>query len=554
VATDNLGAQGGSPLVPVTVAGSTAAGRTVWQIGNDDQPNVAPYDPSAEFSMQNGKNDKAPGTVTRIPGDPVYDANPAANPAADDDFYTAGVYPPGFNGLTVPLQVSNDEPSLAWERGHTEGDRTNRIHLQLAADQVGAGSSYRLRMEFTTGGYNSNGVVQPGFGVHDLIIRFRNGLGQTTQIDSRRVTQASTLTVDFNAAAVAATAGPNTVEIVRTGPVVSGVSSWIRYDYVRLELLAGFNGAPALTQPPALQVNEHALLEFSLHATDPDGPEEAMVFELVSGPPGMVVTPGGDLRWIPGEADGPGTHPVVVRVTDSGVPALSDSRSFTVTVNEVAQPLRTEWRIGTDHPPGTSESTASAEFSIQNGRNDVPPGLVTRLPGDPVYDVNPASNPGADDDFYFAGAYPEGFNALNTPLAVLNDEPASAWERGHTEGDRTNRLHWVLTDAHVASGSAFRLHLEFYSGGYNSNSVTQPGFGNHDMVVRFRNGDGASTLLLSQRISQRTNLVVEFTADQVEATAGPNSIEVVRTGPMESGVSSWIRYDHLRLEGLPASP
>ncbi|MBN8249500.1 MAG: metallophosphoesterase, partial [Verrucomicrobia bacterium] len=338
VATDNLGAQGGSALVPVTMAGPISAGRSVWQIGNDDQPNVTPYDPSAEFSMQNGKNDKTPGLVTRLPGDPVFDANPAGNPGPDDDFYFAGVYPPGFNGLAAPLEVPNDEPASAWERGHTEGDRTNRIHLQLSPDQVTVERTFRLSLEFTSGGYNSNNVTQPGFGVHDMVIRFRNGAGQTTQLDARRLVQASSLVVDFNAAEVLATAGPNTLEIVRTGPVVSGVSSWIRYDYVRLEQLTASNIAPQLVQPPSLFVDEHALLQFSLNGADPDGPSGALVYSLVSGPAGLAVTSSGVLSWIPTESDGPGVHPVTVRVTDAGIPVLSDTKSFTVTVNEVIPP------------------------------------------------------------------------------------------------------------------------------------------------------------------------------------------------------------------------
>src|SRR4029078_5045378 len=49
----------------------------------------------------------------------------------------------------------------------------------------------------------------------------------------------------------------------------------------------------------------------------------------------MTVSLSGAIAWTPTEAQGPGTYPVQVKVTDSGTPALSVTNSFTLTVNEV---------------------------------------------------------------------------------------------------------------------------------------------------------------------------------------------------------------------------
>src|SRR5206468_1395562 len=58
-------------------------------------------------------------------------------------------------------------------------------------------------------------------------------------------------------------------------------------------------------------------------------------FSLVSGPAGVSVNPAtGVLTWSPTEAQGPSTNVITVKVTDNGVPALSDSKSFTVVVTE----------------------------------------------------------------------------------------------------------------------------------------------------------------------------------------------------------------------------
>ena len=111
-------------------------------------------------------------------------------------------------------------------------------------------------------------------------------------------------------------------------------------------------------------------------------------------------------------------------------------------------------------------------------------------------------------------------------------------------------MHLVLSPAQVEPAMRFRLGVEFVAGGTSVGGVTQPGFGAHDMVVRFRNGAGAGTVLFSQRIQARTNWVLEFTAASVAATAGGNTVEVVRTGPSAPGVTYWIVYDYIELMQL----
>jgi len=524
--------------------------RTVWQIGTDDSPGAPPYNPYGEFSSQNGRNDAPPGAVTRLPGDPIHDASPGTNPGPDDDFYFTGAYPAGFNGLTSVLPVPADEPAPAWERGHTEGDRSNRVHFVLSGTQVGAGTIFRLRMEFASGGFSIGGVTQPGFGTHAMVLRFRNGAGAVTTLLSQTVTQVTTLSVEFAATAVGATVGANSIEVVRTGPVVSGTSSWIRYDYLRLEALAGGNQAPVLAQPTDRTVVALEPLTLALQAGDADLPPQALTFSLISGPPGMTASPSGLVAWTPMESQAPGAYPVTVRVTDDGIPSMGHSRQFTV---NVLPNTRTVWQIGTDDSPAVSPYNPHGEFSSQNGVNDPRPGQVTREPGDPVYDANPGANPGPDDDYYFAGTYPAGFNGLSSLLPVPRTEPVWAWERGHTEGDRSNRVHLVLSSGQVTSGARFRLTAEFATGGFSSNGITQSGFGMHTMALRFRNASGTVTSLRTQTVTQATTLTVEFLASEVGAAAGANTVEVVRTGPIVSGISSWIRYDFLRLEALPPS-
>ena len=97
------------------------------------------------------------------------------------------------------------------------------------------------------------------------------------------------------------------------------------------------NQAPTLTNPGDKTVNELALLSFTASATDPDA-GQTLTFALGAGAPlGAAITSGGAFTWTPSEAQGPGTYPVTITVTDNGTPPLSDSKTFNVTVNEVNQ-------------------------------------------------------------------------------------------------------------------------------------------------------------------------------------------------------------------------
>jgi VCBS repeat-containing protein len=83
-------------------------------------------------------------------------------------------------------------------------------------------------------------------------------------------------------------------------------------------------------------ISEGELLSFTATATDADLPPNSLVFTLDPGAPaGAGIDPGtGQFNWTPSEDQGPGTYPITVLVRDDGTPNLSDTRTFTVTVNE----------------------------------------------------------------------------------------------------------------------------------------------------------------------------------------------------------------------------
>src|SRR5204862_415561 len=96
------------------------------------------------------------------------------------------------------------------------------------------------------------------------------------------------------------------------------------------------NLAPVLTVPADQTINEQTPLSVNATATDADLPANSLTFALASSPAGMTINPAtGAISWTPTEAQGPSTNIVSVSVTDNGVPALSVTNTFTVTVNEV---------------------------------------------------------------------------------------------------------------------------------------------------------------------------------------------------------------------------
>src|SRR4030095_2135028 len=95
------------------------------------------------------------------------------------------------------------------------------------------------------------------------------------------------------------------------------------------------NVAPVITNPGNKTVNELALLSFSVTATDADVPAQTLTFSVGAvAPAGGAIPRGGAFTWTPTEAQGPGSFPITINVSD-GVATVGTS--ITVTVNEVNQ-------------------------------------------------------------------------------------------------------------------------------------------------------------------------------------------------------------------------
>ena len=144
------------------------------------------------------------------------------------------------------------------------------------------------------------------------------------------------------------------------------------------------NQAPALDPIADPSVDEETELVFQITATDPNisneqstaepldpgGFDDSLTYELVDGPPGMEITANGEIRWTPGESNGPGVISAMVRAHDSrGLE--SEVVTVNITVREVNKPP-------TLAPIGDTSTFAGQMVTAQASAGD------PDLPGNPL--------------------------------------------------------------------------------------------------------------------------------------------------------------------------
>jgi PKD domain-containing protein/putative Ig domain-containing protein/parallel beta helix pectate lyase-like protein/Big-like domain-containing protein len=101
--------------------------------------------------------------------------------------------------------------------------------------------------------------------------------------------------------------------------------------------VAPINHSPVLDPIGSKTIEEGQTLTFTVVATDPDLPANTLTYSFGPGAPaGITINPvTGTVSWTPTEAQGPGDYPLTVVVTDNGSPALTDSKTITISVREV---------------------------------------------------------------------------------------------------------------------------------------------------------------------------------------------------------------------------
>jgi hypothetical protein len=92
------------------------------------------------------------------------------------------------------------------------------------------------------------------------------------------------------------------------------------------------NHAPSLSAIANQTVAAGSLLQLTMQASDPDA-GDVLVFSFgQTAPAGASLSPGGLFSWMPSFGQAPSTNLISVRVADNGLPSLSATQTFLVTV------------------------------------------------------------------------------------------------------------------------------------------------------------------------------------------------------------------------------
>jgi hypothetical protein len=107
-----------------------------------------------------------------------------------------------------------------------------------------------------------------------------------------------------------------------------------------------FNQSPSLAPIPNQTILAGRVLTITNAARDADVPAQALTFSLLTYPAGAVVaTNTGLLAWRPAIAQAPSTQTVTLAVSDSGLPSMSATQSFLVTVTRPALPALAQAQV-----------------------------------------------------------------------------------------------------------------------------------------------------------------------------------------------------------------
>jgi|GEM_PF-477428 len=227
------------------------------------------------------------------------------------------------------------------------------------------------------------------------------------------------------------------------------------------------NTAPVLAPVSDRIVTPGGLLLITNRVSDPDVPPQELTFALLSGAPaGARLDPAtGVFSWVPNAGQAPSTHVIRLRVSDNGVPVLSDEIAFTVVVREAAsglvitgQPSSQELPAGADavlavtvqgSPPIRYQWTFNG-VAINGATNGVLTLTNVQPPDSGGYRVRVSSPEGSTN------------SALATLLVASNEGPpeevayenmsnpqAGAWASANECGDEVmlaaSRTGWLLT-------------------------------------------------------------------------------------------------------------
>jgi CSLREA domain-containing protein len=232
---------------------------------------------------------------------------------------------------------------------------------------------------------------------------------------------------------VVQSASPRSVTVTVTDDGAPALSGRTRFTWYT----GSTNRPPRLGLIADRTVREQTRLSFTATASDPDG--DSLTFRLVGGPSGSSIdSDTGVFNWTPTESQGPGTYTLVIQVTDTGSPGLSDAEIFDVAVTEVN---RSPFAV--DDETTTAEDMPVAIDVLSNDRDlDVPAdtlrissvsqpdhGEVSVVAGSITYTPPPDFNGPARFDYTVGDGLAGASGSVLVTVTAVNDAPVATLDQ-----------------------------------------------------------------------------------------------------------------------------
>jgi autotransporter-associated beta strand protein len=233
------------------------------------------------------------------------------------------------------------------------GQVTNTLPMQLVGGSLHGNG-------LISGAVLNQGLVSPGFSPGRLIVSsdYTQNTNGTLNIEIAGTTPGAEFDqlIVSNAVALGGTLNvsflngfqplPNSSFTFLTGANVQGAFATFNYPSNEIALglnyssnsvtLRVLNTRPSIAPITDMLISNHVPFRMAVQAADADSPAQSLTYRLLLAPPGMQMDTNGVITWTPDIAQVPTTEDVFVLVSDSGIPSLTTTQSFRVTIGAPA--------------------------------------------------------------------------------------------------------------------------------------------------------------------------------------------------------------------------
>lgn len=312
-----------------------------------------------------------------------------------------------------------------------------------------------------------------------------------------------------------------------------------------------------VNRPPVLgaigdrSVNEGALLQFALNATDPDG--DMLALQLAGAPAGAAIQDNGDgsgtFAWTPGFGEA-GNYAISILVTDDGSPVAQDQEAITITVGDVNRPPSLA-PIG--NRAGNTNQLLTFQVSAMDPDGDTVACSVTGAPAGSSFTDNGDGTglfswtPGAGD----VGSYMLTFTATDAGNPAQSASETVTLAVGQVNNPPTLV---IIGDRMIMPGQTLSFSVLATDADGNTLAFSVAGAPSGSSFTD--NGDGTSLFTWTPTASQAGSVIVSFTVTDngIPVLSDQESVKLSIQG-MAGGfgiseVTWWDTWDgHLRLSG-----